>query len=1029
MVNSCGLFKRVIGLVFLLVVSSSVYPDHPAVQDVSCPSNPEIESELSLRKEKLFKLKTSLENFITGKKVYDLPLTSLFKIDLNDRQAITKRIEQLKRELSEKPADKTLDHFLSCALDKDDSKSSAEEILALQRAVADLRLQFLTLPAAKASAILHPQLEAKAQAETLRQLRDEHASAINQQKEAAKSLARIEQQELTDDSEVYDLVTGQADLERIKSELAALQVKWAADLETQADFYKLITEQLAEISRFMLQPEANNNDLKNEYQKSVDIWRSLVDRTQKIVTESHTVNLPELPNYPEKLLADYSQSEQAANYITIYNETNKFRQNLLEKIAQRLQESIDLHYRVLLQSGEIRSQLLTQLLARGDHSPLVVSKNLLTDVQREFSIVPYRWSAIFYLRLLEVKQNLSSGWQGWAEAASNFGLLILFFLIPLALWIINKNLSNYLSQLQIELVRQSRALLWANYLALIIQKIQPYLLWVIMLIAIYLARHLLAKTVFSEFILLLPYFRYYIYYRIFRQVMQCDFMWVNQQIKGNKLWGLRRRVDETAKILGLSALAIFSLLSIIESLIRRGLIYHLVSQVLIYLTVLIAMLFVYQWRKVIGAGLKSFLPDKLGNKVDQFCTSKWGLVFSIPAFILLMLLFLFWYLAKWSSHFELVKRIAAEMFRMRLETAINKSPSDTSLLPAPLEYKQYFSLNGMDVQNALIKPNSINFLEVTQILESWLNGITSVHSMAIISHKGTGKTCLLDYLQNSVANARIVRLNLTQKITTKEQITEILNETLNLTEHVSLNSGENNKTILLIDDAHNLFLSKQNGFSGYEALIDSMNDSSNFFWCLAFNYYAWKYLSSVYSKQLYFGSVISLAPWSEASIKELILSFHNKTGFKLSYDEILQAVGNKNDFEHIIDIEKRFFILLSQQSRGNPRLAVYLWLSSLRLVSDKFLRVGLPEEYEMKPLSDLPEDALFLFANIAKHENLTLIQAAETTQLPISNIKFLLELGLRLGLLVRDDTQVYRLGIIYQFPLTNYLQAKHYLYE
>lgn len=1016
--------NSVLSLVFLFCFSSVVYADLQTEQNLTCPSDSEINNEFTLRKDKLIKLKSSLENFIRGKKVNDLPLTSLFKVDINNTQAVTRRIDELKQELAKTQLDKTLDPYLSCAIAGDDLKTSAQEILALQRAVADLRLQFLTLPAKQASAILHSQIEAKAQAEALRQLQDEHASAINQQKEAAKSLARIEQQELTENSETADLVSALADVERVKSELAALQVTWLADLESEANFYHQTTEQLADISRFMLQPQMNT-DLKLEYQKSVVIWRSLVDRTQKIVAGSHAVDLPELPKYPEQLLADSGQSEQAKNYINIYAETDHFRQELIEKITQKLQESIDLHYRVLLQSGDIRSQLLNRLLARGDRSPLAFSRSLLADVQREFSIVPYRWSATFYLRLLEIKQNLSSGWQGWAETAANLGLLVLFFLIPLVFWIINKNLSRQLSRLQIELVRQSRVRLRANYLALTIQKIQPYLSWVIMLVAIYLAQHLLANTVFSELILLLPYFRYYIYYRLFRQFMQCDFVWVNRQIKGAKLWELRRQVDVTARILGIAALVIFSLLTVIESLIRRGLIYHLVSQALLYLTVLIAMLFVYQWRRVIGAGLKKLLPEKLGNPIERFCNGKWGLLLSIPAFTLLIALLILKQLLKWGSHFELAKRIASELFRIRLETTINKSPLVSHFSPAPPEYKRYFSISGVNAQDALIKPNSINFSEIMQNFENWLSGASSLHSMAVIAHKGAGKTSLLDYIQNSVTQARIVRLNLTQKIITKEQLATVLNNALDSINQESLS----NKTIVLIDDAHNLFISKQNGFSGYEALIDYMNDTPNIFWCLSFNYYAWKYLSSVYAKQAYFGSAVYLAPWTEASIKELIVFLHNKTNFRLSYDDILQAVGNHNDFEHITDIENRFFILLRQQSKGNPRLAVYLWLTSLRLVSDEVLHVGLPEEYEITALSELPEEALFLFANIARHENLTLLQAAETTQLPFSTIKFLLELGLRLGLLVCDEAQVYRLSILYQFPLTSYLLAKHYLYE
>lgn len=156
---------------------------------------------------------------------------------------------------------------------------------------------------------------------------------------------------------------------------------------------------------------------------------------------------------------------------------------------------------------------------------------------------------------------------------------------------------------------------------------------------------------------------------------------------------------------------------------------------------------------------------------------------------------------------------------------------------------------------------------------------------------------------------------------------------------------------------------------------------------------------------------------------------HAKTGFQLSYDDIIQAAGTQSDSAHVTYIENRFFSLLRQQSRGNPRLAVHLWLSALRQVGDKKLRVGLPEEPEEIDLTGLPEDALFAFAAIARHENLTLLQAVAVTRLPEGAVRHVLEQGVRLKLLDCEEGRIYRLAVLYQYPLIRYLQAKHCLYE
>ena len=98
-----------------------------------------------------------------------------------------------------------------------------------------------------------------------------------------------------------------------------------------------------------------------------------MDNTYKVVTGRHALAIPALPEYPERILDKIGDTLEARQFADAYAETKALRQSLQDKIGARLQESVDLHYRVLLQSGEIRSQLLNLLLDRGDHSPLAFS--------------------------------------------------------------------------------------------------------------------------------------------------------------------------------------------------------------------------------------------------------------------------------------------------------------------------------------------------------------------------------------------------------------------------------------------------------------------------------------------------------------------------------------------------------------------------------------------------------------------------------------------------------------------------------
>ena len=1027
-------YSGILALLTILLLAQDA-GGSPEAQSQACPSPSEIRSELAIRKDKLIKLKSGLEAFMTGKRVTGIPMAALFLIDPSDANAVAQRVKQLQQETSgTNGVSKSQDPSLGCALSMSELRTLGDEVLALQKSVAALRLQFLTLPPDKKAGILIPQMEAIAQASTVTQLREEHRSAVEEQQQAVQSLARAEEQVLAGGNGAHgDLIAERADLERTLSELTALQVKWVSELQQQAAFYQETSEKLAGIAKFLLQPESTTA-LKTEYEKSVTIWRKLVDSTRKVVTGRNTLNIPALPEYPEKLLATIGDTPEARQYTEAYAETKAFRQSLLDKIGERLQESVDLHYRVLLQSGEIRSQLLNLLLDQGDHSPLALSSDLFQDIQREFTIVPQRWTATFYLRMLDVRRSLSQGWESLAETAASFAVLIVFLTIPWIIWAGTQRLSTKLTHLRIKLVRQSRKHPWAKPLALAIQKIMPYSSWLVMLLAAYLAQKVLALTVFAELALLLPYIRYYIYYRLFRQLMQCDFIWVNQLIIAAKLWDLRRQVDIAAKTLGLSAFLIFSFLTAVESLIRRGLIYHLATRAMLDLGLLIAIGFAYQWREVIGSGLAKLIPGALGDHLAKLCSSRWGVFFSIPAFLLLVLLLVARQLGNWSSHFEVTKLIATEVFRYQLESSIDKI-SKTVFTPPPLEYRKSFALSGVSTPDQLVTPAIAGLDEVHMLLTNWSQETSLVHSLAIVGHKGTGKTCLLDYLERNAPTEHIVRGAVPAKLTSRKQVLEFFSDILKvpLTENAGVlreTDSAISKTLVVIDNAHNLFLSAQGEFEGYNTLLELISHSPRkLFWCLVFNQHAWSYLNSVYDRHQYFGSVVRLTPWTEQAIQDLILTMHTETAFRLSYDDIIQAAGSQSNSDHVTYIENRFFSLLRQQSRGNPRLAIYLWLSSLRLVGHNSLRVGLPEEPETDELSDLPEDALFTFASIARHENLTLPEAVKVTQLPEGVVRHVLDMGVRLKLLDCEENRIYRLAILYQYPLINYLLAKHCLYE
>lgn len=998
----------------------------------ACADRAELRHEWQAHRDSLLKIKAGLEDFSAGRDVGDPPLSVLFVIDLNDAGKVEQRTAEL-RQLVAADSGTPVDPMLPC-LEQYDLRDEYLQLQDLARDVARLRLQFLQLQAEKRAAILYPRIEASEQAGVISQLQHERQSAIQDRKQSAAVLAKVERQALTAESgAMSELALAHAELERTRGELADLQVKWVGYLENQAVFYRQSSEKLAEIGKYLLQPSPVHQ-LETQYEKAVLIWRELVDKTPRVVSGRFTMALPSLPDFAAGLVKQLADTPDAKRYEAAYLETQAIRDLLQDKIGTRLRESVDLHYRVLLQSGEIRSQLLNALLDRHDDSrPLRFSLDLLTDLKRETAIVPYRWMATFYLRWLDIRQRLREGWEGVAEISFDAFMLLGFLLIPWLVWLMSKVLSYRLDLLRTQLVRRSHGQPGAIHLALAIQKIQPYSAWLLMLSAVYAGQHLLAFTLFAELAMLLNYLKYYIYYRLFRQLMQCDFIWLNKHVGSAKFAGLRREVNLAAKALGMLALLVFSLMFAIESLIRRGLVYHFSMLTFVYLAVLAAMGLAYQWRVVVAEALNRFLPGFFGEALARACIGRWALFAALPGFALLLLVLVLRILRNWLSRFEWVRRIAAEVFRLQLESGLDKR---RTLIRAalPAEYRQGFTFAGV-ASPAQLQPPAMEGLEqIHALLKGWRQGDSWVHSLAIVGHKGIGKTCLLEYLEQSFQADRVLRLVVPEKLTTRKQLLALLGETLgvDLSDKETALTAEKvgSQAVLLIDDAHNLFLSAQGGFEGFKTLLALITQSSHkLFWCLTFNHHAWNYLNSVNGRQRYFGAVHHLKPWSEKAVQSLILNMHEKTGYRLSYDDIIQAAGNQNASSHVTYIENRFFNLLWQQARGNPRLAVYLWLSALRRVGEQSLRVGLPEEPDTSMLSDLSDDSLFVFASVALHENITLPQLLATTQLPEGVVKTVLDEGRRMKLLDCWNGTVYRLSVLYHYPVVRYLQAKHCLYE
>lgn len=394
-------------------------------------------------------------------------------------------------------------------------------------------------------------------------------------------------------------------------------------------------------------------------------------------------------------------------------------------------------------------------------------------------------------------------------------------------------------------------------------------------------------------------------------------------------------------------------------------------------------------------------------------------------------------LRDWASQTDALKRITAELFRRRVEGA---SPDQADAQaddapPPPGEYLDWFDLGAPADATLLVEPTSGITSDVLETVETWKRTIGGEHSLALVGDKGSGKSSLLRVIEQGGKDCRVIKITVPPKLVTREAVLAFFSEQLGLdltrgAEVLVASDATREQTLILVDEAHNLFFAAIGGFAGYRAFMELVNaGTANLFWCAAFNRRAWDYLLGVFGSNQYFRNALPVPPMSDADIQTLILTRHRRTDYSVSYDAIIRATQSPDDYGGMAQIETQFFRLLWGQSKGNLRAAIVLWRSALHSAGGKRLRVGIPRYKPIKGLEKVGDDALFVYAAIVRHENLTAEEVVVTTDLAPGIVHDALRVGIDCEAIARGEDRRYRASPTAQFALIQLLMGKNFIHE
>ena len=967
-----------------------------------------------------------LKAFLSGEKLIDVPPAALFTVDLSNEEAVRHRVQELAESLS--------------AVKEGKRATPEERIRRLEAEIDRLRLTFLSLPKERREMLVAAQQAGLAQSETAEQLARERSTAQQEKAVATRSLEAAEEQAKTAKSaSLRDLAAQRAVLEKTRQKLAALAIQWTSSLQERAKFYQETTEKLSSLAGVLVRNESPGK-IQEAYHQDVEIWRGLVDRIFSHISDPERYEpVPEVPAFSQNLADRLSGEPEAEAYRGAYEEILQQHRSLGELREKRFREERDSLYRLLLHSGKLRSQLLRECIRTGKVSRFSFSTAYLKDLIREIRIVPYRWIAVFYSKLMDFRAKSASGFSGFLAIAWQILLFLLLIAVPFAIFRLLRYLGKALDRTRSNLIGASSRVPWAGGAALFVQRVNPYFPWVVMLIVVWFAKRLVEYTDLPEIGAILPYLTYYIGYRIFRILVASI---VNIVAYSGALHGLaadQDRIQRTTKRLGIFFFLALATLHATETVVGKALVYNILSALMLYLGAVLCAHAARQWRREIGMNAERFLPETIAGWLKSLCLgslSSW--LVCLPVLALLSAVMAFHWIVSWASRFDFIKRIAAEIFRRRIGGARREKEEAAPKPPEkvlPEEYLRWFDLYAPVDPALLIEPENGIVDSLRSMIHAWEEEQTEEHTAGIYGDKGAGKSSLLQVLQKEFGGMQILSGVVPPKLCTREAVFAFFGNLL----QADLSKGAGaladrfsggKKTVLLVDDAHNLFLAALGGVEGCRAMIDLISArTKTLFWCAAFNRRSWHYLSGVFGKNHYFRNHVEVPPWSDSDIRNLIMTRHRKTSLRLSYDAIIRATHSLGDYAGVAELETQFFRLLWNQSRGNPRAALLMWITSLTPANGGDLRVGIPQLRQQRALEDAGDDPLFVYTAIIRHENLSTDEIVTTTNLPEGIVRHALRVGMENSAIIRSADGRYRVTPEAQFFLSQLLERKNFLYE
>tara|TARA_Y100000590_G_C15743889_1_gene1021299 strand:- start:3201 stop:6242 length:3042 start_codon:yes stop_codon:yes gene_type:complete len=967
---------------------------------------------------------STIDKVLTGEKIEGYNLQNIFGYDF-DIKKTDDQILELKKIIEEKQGVLVENNSLSACLTQLGLKNLQIQLSEKTTNLIKKKIELLEKNKLFDDSIRESGITESVLPEIKNKIDKDSSEALKAKSNLEDRLIKNQTDSLTEkSSKKREILEYENNLTKIKIELLNKKIETNNNLEEKIKLFEKLTSELKTISS--KEEISKKETLLKNFQTVEKLWLSLSSENYfDLFRHNGALDLPSLPPPLNQSNYDYDIS----NTVKLRTELIELRKDIVKNYTEKKNQELKLLNHLVANSSAIRENYYNSLGSSFFFKSLF-QLNFIKMIKNEIISAPYRAVSYFYSKYLFIQEQLSLGREGYINLLGK--LLFIFFIIGVffGLKYLFTKTNSWIDHLFEYFFRSKRRPYLLRKLFSLWSKLKDSSVSFFWLITLYFLQK---YRVLNDVSLLVKIAEVYLASKIIKSFVTI-FLGSISRLDSVNFIEFKKKASETSDKFKNIFIFYFFTMIFIEATVGKVYLYTILN----YFVIIYSLYHFFnessRWEVEFRRYSERMFAGVIVEKFFRFleiCPSRIRATFLLFFIILFITFDTF---TRFTENFEISKKISANLFKKQIEKVEAEEGADDKI---PHSYKEHFSLKSISTDEEYV-PNGQGLEDkITQEVLEWAKDTSDEHSLVVYGDKGVGKTTLLKKVSSLLSNDHELEVKyakMPSKTITKNEIDLFIRSIFNEQENKNfdfydLDQKLNKKIVVVIDECQNIFLSQTGGFDAYYELINLINlNTENIFWIMSFNKYSWLYLDRAFGRTQFFRNVFELSGWSDSKIKELIMRRHKKSDFRLSYDLLISATRSQDEIDKYASIESKFFKLLWELSRGNPRAALFLWITALSKKSRNVFNVNIPKNIELDGIDKIPDELLFVIAQVLKHENLSSSEIESTTNLQKGLVRNAIKLALEKNFFFKDNRNRYMVDITTQYGLIRYLRVKNFIY-